>query len=155
VRQYQKHIREKAIAAVISHEISLLQAYNTRQSSKQLRYFNSSETRESFAKVMVHATLTDQDYSVSEISKLLGVSRVAVIQMVDDTEAEGWIITRPGARKTRLCRGNQILLDMAEDWFDMYRKTAEETGYLAALRLLDNLEKVIDLEENSSRPNSL
>jgi hypothetical protein len=37
----------------------------------------------------------------------------------------------------------------------MYRKTAEETGYLAALRLLDNLEKVIDLEENSSRPNSL
>ena len=155
MRQYQKHIREKAIAAVIAHEISLLQAYNTRQSSKQLRYFNSSETRESFAKIMVHATLTDQDYSVSEISKLLGVSRVAVIQMVDDTEAEGWIITRPGARKTRLCRGNQILLDMAEDWFDMYRKTSEETGYIAALRLLDNLEKVIDLEENSSRPNSL
>jgi predicted DNA-binding protein YlxM (UPF0122 family) len=155
VRQYQKNIREKAIAAVISHEISLLQAYNTRRSSKQLRYFNSSETRESFAKVMVHATLTDQEYSVSEISKLLGVSRVAVIQMVDDTEAEGWIITRPGARKTRLCRGNQILLDMAEDWFDMYRKTSEETGYIAALRLLDNLEKVIDLEENSSRPNSL
>jgi len=155
VRQYQKHIREKAIAAVIAHEISLLQSYNTRQSSKQLRYFNSSETRESFAKVMVHAALTGQDYSVSEISKLLGVSRVAVIQMVDDTEAEGWIITTPGARKTRLCRGNETMVDLAEDWFDMYRKTAEKTGYLAALRLLDNLEKVIDLEERSSRSNSL
>jgi transposase len=104
---------------------------------------------------MVHATLTDQDYSVSKISKLLGVSRVTVIQMVDDTEAEDWIITRPGARKTRLCRGKQILLDMAEDWFDIYRKTSEETGHLTALRLLDNLEKVIDLEENSSRSNSL
>ena len=155
MRQYKKHIREKAITAVINHEISMLQSAHTRQSSKPLRYFNSSITRESFAKVMAHAALTDQDYSVSEISKLLGVSRVAVIQMVDDTEAEGWITTRPGARKTRLCRGNEIMQEMAEDWFDMYRKTAEGTGYLAAFRLLENLEKVIELEENSISSNAL
>ena len=155
MQQYRKNIRDKAIAAVIAHEIAMLQSYKTRHSSKQLRYFNSSETRESFAKLMVHAALTDQDYSVSSISKLLGVTRVAVIQIVDDTEAEGWIITRPGARKTRLCRGGEIMLEMAEDWFDMYKETAERTGYLAAFRLLENLEKVIDLEENSISSDSL
>lgn len=147
MRQYQKHLREKAIAAVINHEIAMLQESKSRQGDKIQRYFNSSVTREAFAKIMVHARLSDTDYSISEIARLLSISRVAVIQMVNDTEAEGWIVTRPGARKSRLCRADPSLLVAAEDWFDMYKRNASKTGYITYFRLLESLEEAIELEE--------
>lgn len=143
MEDFHKRVHRSALKALITHEVTLLRRMRDKTSSRMQRYFNSSSTRYNFAKIMVHAAMTDNEYSISQISELLAVSRVATIAMVNDTEAEGWVCTRPGSRKSKLCRACTELVTLAESWFDMHRQSIRDSGCDSHFRLLENLEQAI------------
>lgn len=143
MEDFRKVIKKNAIQALITHEVTLLARTRERKGNKAQRYFNSSSTRDNFAKVMVHAFLTERYYSIAEICSLLAISRVATISMVDDCVAEGWVTTIPGKRNSRLCQANDSLVSMAESWFDMHKKSIRDTGCDSHFRLLENLDQAI------------
>lgn len=144
MKEFHKRIHVSAMSALITHEVTLLtRMRDSGTGGRMERYFNSSITRHHFAKIMVHAAMADWEYSISRVSELLDISRVATITMVKDTEAEGWIITRPGPRNTKLCKGTEDLIKLAEFWFEMHRQSITDSGCSSHFRLLENLEQAI------------
>lgn len=113
----------------------MLSEMKTRQHSKMLRYFNSTPTRELFAKVMVYAALTDRDYTVKQISDLLAISRIASQKIVQDCVAEGWVKLSYNKSNHRIYRADTPLVDLADDWFDRvihYNKKYNVSAYMRA-----------------------
>lgn len=143
--EMKQQVIRKAIVGLISHDIAMLNHTKTRQHSKALRYFNSTPTRELFAKLMVHARLTDHTYSVSDIADLLSVSHLSALRMVNDSEEEGWIKSSRGRHGRRLCKGTQVLEDMSYDWLNIVFQEAERLKLGSVWRALEVLE---DLQEN-------
>ena len=143
--EMKQQVIRKAIVGLISHDIAMLNHTKTRQHSKALRYFNSTPTRELFAKLMVHSRLTYHTYSVSEIADLLSVSHLSALRMVNDSEEEGWIKSSRGRHGRRLCKGTQVLEDMSYDWLNIVFQEAERLKLGPVWRALEVLE---DLQEN-------
>lgn len=77
------------------HQISVHQARQTRMDTKIQRYFNSSQTRNAFARVVCLAALDDKPVSRSEIAQTLHISRQAASDMVGDCLASEWITETP------------------------------------------------------------
>lgn len=144
MQDFRDRVLHKAVTALINHEVNMMIEEGKRKGTRHQRYFNSSPTRNLFAKIMVHAGLSNKYYSISQIAKVLDISRVATITMVDECEAEGWIHVLPGPRNSRICQASQEIVDSAVDWFNLYRRSAQETGYLANFRMLENLEIVME-----------
>jgi DNA-binding MarR family transcriptional regulator len=138
----------KAIVGLISHDIAMLNHTKTRKHTKALRYFNSTPTRELFAKLMVHARLTDHTYSVSDISDLLSISHLSALRMVNDSEEEGWVKSTRGRHGRRLCIGTRVLEDMSYDWISIVFQEADRLKLGSVLRAFEVLED-LDQEEQS------
>ena len=135
-------LRSKAITALIAYEISMLQSMKSRKETEALRYFNSTPTRDYFAKVMVHARLTDTNYSVSYISEILSITRLSAQTMVNQCESAGWVESFIGKRGRRMCRGTEYMLEMADAWFDQVVISNNESKAGASLRVLHDLEEL-------------
>lgn len=141
-------LKRQAIIKLIAVEIDMLHQTNKRHHTKALRYFNSTPTREMFAKLMVHARMTNKPYSVTQISKLLQVSRPSAQTMVDDCASEGWIEWTWGSYNKRMCQGTQFMEDMAFEWVDLVRKVRDKHKLGHIFVALDVSEEILE-EKNS------
>ena len=151
--QMKEQVIRKAIVGLISHDIAMLNHTKARQHSKALRYFNSTPTRELFAKLMTHARLTDHSYSVSDIADLLSISHLSALRMVNDSEEEGWIDSTRGKHGRRLCKGTLVLEDMSYDWLKIVFEEAERLKLGAVWRALEVLEDLQEDEQSlTSKP---
>lgn len=77
--------------AICEVEIQLHKARVTRMTGKMQTYFNSSQNRNTFARVMCKAYLTDTPVSITEVCEVFNANRSSVSIMVDECEKEGWI----------------------------------------------------------------
>lgn len=117
-QEFRRAARRNAILSLISYEVSMLSEMKTRQHSKMLRYFNSTPTRELFAKVMVYAALTGGNYTVRQISELLAISRIAAQKIVQDCVAEGWVKMDFNKSNHRIYCAEEPLIELSEEWLD-------------------------------------
>jgi hypothetical protein len=87
----QKLISEYAIS-LAKWQIELYRGRNQRMDNPIQRYFNSTPTRNTFARMMFLAYQDDMlVYTKAEISRQLFITRQAASQMIEDCLAEGWV----------------------------------------------------------------
>ena len=87
---YTKTYKAYALS-VMEIEIELHKARTTRIKTKLQVYFNSSQNRNTFARIMTKAYLIDDPVTITEVCELLNANRSSVSLMVDECEKEGWI----------------------------------------------------------------
>ncbi len=104
---YKKMYHEYTLA-ICEVEIQLHKARVTRMKGKLQTYFNSSQNRNTFARIMCKAFATDTPVSITEICETLVANRSSVSIMVDECEKEGWIsVTR--VNNKALCMATEEL----------------------------------------------
>jgi len=87
----QKILSDYAVA-LAKWQIELYRGRNQRMDNPIQRYFNSTPTRNTFARMMFLANQDDKlHYTKSVIARELFITRQAASLMVDDCLAEGWI----------------------------------------------------------------
>ena len=87
---YTKTYKAYALS-VMEIEIELHKARTTRIKTKLQVYFNSSQNRNTFARIMTKAYLIDEPVTITEVCELLNANRSSVSLMVDECEKEGWV----------------------------------------------------------------
>lgn len=90
LEKYKKMYHDYALA-ICEVEIQLHKARVTRIKGKIQTYFNSSQNRNTFARIMCKAYLTDTPVTITEVCKELKANRSSVSIMVDECLKEGWI----------------------------------------------------------------
>ena len=87
---YKKQYKEYVLA-MMDAEIELHQARATRMGTKLQTYFNSSQNRNTFARIMTKAYIKQEPVTITDICELLNANRSSVSLMVDECTKEGWI----------------------------------------------------------------
>lgn len=111
----QKILFDYAVA-LAKWQVELYQVRNQRMDNPIQRYFNSTPTRNTFARMMFLAYQDDKlHYTKAKISRELFITRQAASQMVDDCLAEGWIEAHCEGKITRY-KASQALADKQMDY---------------------------------------
>ena len=87
---YEKQYKEYALA-VMEVEIELHKARSVRLSGKLQKYFNSSQNRNTFARIMSKAYQLQEPVTITYICESLDANRSSVSLMVDECVKEGWV----------------------------------------------------------------
>ena len=111
---------------VLEIEMTLHQARQTRMINNVQRYFNSTPIRNAFARWMTYATYTSRFYTISELVKEMHSNRQTISTMINECEAEGFIVVkRQGS--TVSCQASPILVDKMEDYCEWRKSVAKST----------------------------
>ena len=114
----QKILSDYAVA-LAKWQIELYRGRNQRMDNPIQRYFNSTPTRNTFARMMFLAYQDDKSlYTKAEISRQLFITRQAASQMVEDCLAEGWIEANGNGYKA-----SQTLADKMMDYVEFHIDT--------------------------------
>ena len=114
----QKILSDYAVA-LAKWQIELYRGRNQRMDNPIQRYFNSTPTRNTFARMMFLAYQDDKSlYTKAEISRQLFITRQAASQMVEDCLAEGWIEANGNGYKA-----SQTLADRMMDYVEFHIDT--------------------------------
>jgi len=141
VELYKNKYKEYALA-IMDIEISLHQARVKRIAlSKIGAYFNSSQNRNTFARIMVKAYMTEKPYTITEICELLNANRSSVSVMVDECEKEGWITILRNKNKA-MCMGTEGLYDQMMKYV-YWRKKNSKSIIGDHYKAIDQLESVL------------
>ena len=100
--------------------------------NKCQRYFNSTPNRNTFARLMVLASLDDTPLCLSEIAAEICISRQVATIMVEQCCAENWVLTVNGAyqgapelmakMEDYVTRHLDVMLsDLSEDYWNIVR----------------------------------
>lgn len=98
------------------HQLSVHQARQTRMDTKIQRYFNSSQGRNAFARLMCLATFDGATQTRSAIARELHMTRAAATKMVDECLAENWILEND----KRAVRAAPVLMAALDDYVDRH-----------------------------------
>lgn len=98
------------------HQLRVHQAKQTRTDTKLQRYFNSSQGRNAFARLMCLATFDGIDQTRADIARELHMTRAAVTKMVDECLAENWI----EENEHRALRAAPTLMAALDDYVDRH-----------------------------------
>lgn len=98
------------------HQLSVHQARQTRMDTKIQRYFNSSQGRNAFARLMCLATFDGVDHTRADIARELHMTRAAATKMVDECLAENWILEN----EHRAVRAAPILMAALDDYVNRH-----------------------------------
>ncbi len=98
------------------HQLSVHQARQTRMDTKIQRYFNSSQGRNAFGRLMCLATFDGNDHTRADIARELHITRAAATKMVDECLAENWILEN----EHRAVRAAPILMAALDDYVDRH-----------------------------------
>lgn len=116
---------------ILEIEMSVHQARQTRGNNKVQRYFNSTPIKNAFARWMVYGAYTSKFYTISELVKEMHSNRQTISTMVNECEAEGYIIVkREGA--TVSCQAKPLLVEAMEvycEWRKELTKSTIGTAY--------------------------
>ena len=105
--------------ALAKWQIELYRGRNERKDDAIQRYFNSTPTRNTFARMMFIAYQDDNSlYTKAEIARQLFITRQAASQMVEDCLAEGWIEANGNGYKA-----SQTLADKVMNYVEFHIDT--------------------------------
>ena len=129
----------KAYAAeMCRHQVGIHQARQTRMDTDIQRYFNSTPTRNAFARLMSLAAYDKTLYTKSNIADELFMSRQAAHTMTDECLDAGWI-ERPNVEGYR---GTQSLIWAMENYIQRHLELIDEGKSLEGLLALQNYRKL-------------
>jgi len=137
---YEKQYKEYALA-VMEVEIQLHKARSVRLSGKLQQYFNSSQNRNTFARIMSKAYQLQEPVTITYICELLDANRSSVSVMVDECEKEGWISVLRDKNKA-WCMGTKDLHDAMMKYVH-WKKRISRSIIGDQFRILDQLESVL------------
>tara|TARA_R110002020_G_scaffold229538_1_gene440315 strand:+ start:377 stop:850 length:474 start_codon:yes stop_codon:yes gene_type:complete len=111
---------------ILEIEMNVHQARQTRGNNKVQRYFNSTPIRNAFARWMVYGVYTSKFYMISELVKEMHSNRQTISTMIQECEAEGYIIVkRQGA--TVSCQATPLLTEKMEDYCEWRKELTKST----------------------------
>ena len=143
-------IRRQAMTQMLALDIRMLRACKEDKDTRLLRYFYSTPTRRTFGKLMAYARLTDTPISITEIAEQLVVSRLAAQTMVNDCEAEGYIVSTRGKHGKRLCKGSEVIELFAEDWMHNMHNLIDELQLNVIWRAYDAASELYESNDSST-----
>ena len=126
---------------ILEIEMSVHQARQTRMLNKVQRYFNSTPIKNAFARWMTYGVYTNKFYTISELVKEMHSNRQTISTMINECEAEGYIIVkREGS--TVSCQASPILVEKTEDYCE-WRKELTQSIIGTAYNRLVQFEKLM------------
>ena len=137
---YEKKYIEYALA-ILDIEIELHKSRSLMLNGKISNYFNSSQNRNTFARIMSKAYITNKPYTITEICELLNANRSSVSIMVDECEQEGWITVLRDKNKA-MCMGTEELYKAMMKYVS-WRKENSKSIIGDHFKALDQLESVL------------
>ena len=140
----QKILSDYAVA-LAKWQIELYRGRNQRMDNPIQRYFNSTPTRNTFARMMFLAYQDDNSlYTKAEISRELIITRQAASQMVDDCLAEGWIEANGNGYKA-----SQTLADKMMDYVEFHIDTLTRNPVTDLYMSLRHYQRAQDIKASS------
>lgn len=137
---YEKKYKQYALA-IIDIEIELHKSRSIMMNGKVSNYFNSSQNRNTFARIMSKAYMTNKPYSITEVCELLNANRSSVSIMVDECEQEGWITVLRDQNKA-MCMGTETLYNQMMKYV-AWRKVNSKSIIGDHFKAIDQLESVL------------
>lgn len=137
---YKKAYMEYALS-VCDVEIALNKARATRLNGKIQAYFNSSQNRNTFARIVCRAYILNKPVTITQVCSLLAANRSSVSIMVDECEKEGWITVNREKNKA-LCMATPVLHEAMMKYVH-YKKTVNKSIVGNQWKTLDQLESVL------------
>lgn len=137
---YEKKYKEYALA-IIDVEIELHKSRSLMMNGKISNYFNSSQNRNTFARIMSKAYITNKPYSITEVCELLNANRSSVSIMVDECEQEGWITVLRDKNKA-MCMATEELYEAMMKYVS-WRKQHSKSIIGNHFKAIDQLESVL------------
>ena len=140
----QKILSDYAVA-LAKWQIELYRGRNQRMDNPIQRYFNSTPTRNTFARMMFLAYQDDKSlYTKAEISRQLFITRQAASQMVEDCLAEGWIEANGNGYKA-----SQTLADRMMDYVEFHIDTLTRNPVTDLYMSLRHYQRAQDIKASS------
>ena len=137
---YEKKYKEYALA-IIDAEIELHKSRSLMLNGKISNYFNSTQNRNTFARIMSKAYMTNKSYSITEVCELLNANRSSVSIMVDECEQEGWITVLRNKNKA-MCMATKELYEAMMRYVS-WRKQNVNSIIADHFKAVDQLESVL------------
>lgn len=139
-QEIQEHLRREYVIALLTTEMKMHKARQTRMNNDVQRYFNSSPLRNAFSRWMVYGYLVNKPYNITTLCDEMYADRKTVSLMIKDCEAKGWIQTIKSNGQL-FCIASPILVDKMEDYVKWRRKLAQDTIGVAfsALKAFEDL----------------
>ena len=106
------------------------------------RYFNSTQRRHTFGRLMCLAHYVKELYTPSYIAEQLGVSRQAVHKMLKDCVEEGWVECKKTTHGTIGYRATETLKKALETYAEQYFRLAQFTQLHSAFDVVEGLQKM-------------
>ena len=111
---------------ILEIEMSIHKARQTRMLNKVQRYFNSTPIKNAFARWMVYGVYTSKFYMISDLVKEMHTNRQTISTMINECEAEGYIIVkREGS--TVACQATTLLVEKMEDYCEWRKELTQST----------------------------
>ena len=111
---------------IVEIEMGVHQARQTRMMNKVQRYFNSTPIKNAFARWMTYAVYTNRFYTISELVNEMHSNRQTISTMINECEAEGYIIVkREGA--TVSCQAKPLLVEKMEEYCEWRKELTKST----------------------------
>ena len=140
VELYEKKYKDYALS-IIDIEIELHKSRSLMMNGKISNYFNSSQNRNTFARIMSKAYITNKPYSITEVCELLSANRSSVSIMVDECEQEGWITVLRDKNKA-MCMATEELYEAMMKYV-AWRKKNSKSIIGDHFKAIDQLESVL------------
>lgn len=126
IEDIHTHLNMDYRMKILEIEMSVHQARQTRGNNKVQRYFNSTPIRNAFARWMTYGVYTSRFYTISELVKEMHSNRQTISTMVNECEAEGYIIVkRVGA--TVSCQATALLVEKTEEYCEWRKELTKST----------------------------
>ena len=126
IEDIHHHLNMDYRMKILEIEMSVHQARQTRGNNKVQRYFNSTPIRNAFARWMTYGVYTSRFYTISQLVKEMHSNRQTISTMVNECEAEGYIIVkRVGA--TVSCQATALLVEKTEDYCEWRKELTKST----------------------------
>jgi DNA-binding transcriptional regulator GbsR (MarR family) len=138
---YEKKYKEYALA-IIDIEIELHKSRSLMMNGKISNYFNSTQNRNTFARIMSKAYMTNKPYSITEVCELLSANRSSVSIMVDECEKEGWITVLRDKNKAMCMATEKVYEAMMR--YVYWRKQNSKSIIGDHYKAIDQLESVLN-----------
>ena len=126
VEDIHHHLNMDYRMKILEIEMSIHQARQTRGNNKVQRYFNSTPIKNAFARWMTYGVYTSRFYTISELVKEMHSNRQTISTMINECEAEGYIIVkRQGS--TVSCQATPLLVEKMEDYCEWRKELTKST----------------------------
>jgi len=124
------------------HQIAIHQIRQTRMDTSIQRYFNSTQARNTFARVMVLASYVNTLYTKSNIADELVISRQAAHTMVEECLSAGWVEHGGECCGGKGYRATQEVVDAMENYIHEHIKALKNDRTMSAFLALYSYEQL-------------